>query len=89
MLQNHNTITSLQTLAFKSSINSELFTDEFQKLSRDDQLTFIKKLIDTSGYVSVTNKPNGWLKTHMVAHDFVYDGELPKKVNFSKEKLFD
>ena len=58
---------SLQTLAFKNSINGIVFEDEFKKLDKEEQLKFIEKLIDISGNVTVTNIPKGLDKTDEIA----------------------
>jgi len=75
---------SLQTLAFKNSINGIVFEDEFKKLDKEEQLKFIEKLIDISGNVTVASIPKTdkyeWLNNHMVAYDYVYEGRLSKEI---------
>ena len=74
----------LQTIAFKNSINSIVFEDEFKKLPKREQLKFIEKLIDSAGYVTVSNIPKKekyeWHNNCMVAYDYVYGGKLPKEI---------
>ena len=71
---------SLQQIDFNSSINSIVFDDNFKKLDKKEQLKFIRKLIDLAGYITVSNQPENWYEHHIVAYDYVYNGNLEKQL---------
>lgn len=71
---------SLQQLSFQNSINSIVFEENFQKMSKKEKLKFIKKLISLSDYVTVSKRPENWYETHIVAYDYLYSGNLRRDI---------